>query len=268
MRTSRCVVVTPAQPIEPRQIRNFLVLQYESPLGSVVHATPLYEALKRAMPDWAYHRCRISHGGKRSRTQPNYRPLHRYIEPIRRVCGECAGGAKACWKPCQRVRAASSRPSAINGRGWRWVSLLAGAWGAGWLYPGPKALRRAAYFSIQNVGKSRAMPILSRASAKAMLRFVSHVVFFTQQDAGTCDPMAGTSYRKAGHGPRIAFVTQNSGGQRNQWSPVLSAGNFRPIARSGRDAGFCWNGEGHRGHRRAAPEACRVQEFPWRGKLP
>ncbi len=34
-----------------RKIRNFLVLQYESPLGSVVHATPLFEALKRAAPD-------------------------------------------------------------------------------------------------------------------------------------------------------------------------------------------------------------------------
>ena len=36
---------------ELAEIRNFLVLQYESPLGSVVHATPLFEALKRAVPD-------------------------------------------------------------------------------------------------------------------------------------------------------------------------------------------------------------------------
>ncbi|HET9100271.1 MAG TPA: hypothetical protein VFN62_07755, partial [Acidobacteriaceae bacterium] len=36
---------------ELAEIRNFLVLQYESPLGSVVHATPLFEALKRAVPN-------------------------------------------------------------------------------------------------------------------------------------------------------------------------------------------------------------------------
>ena len=34
-----------------RAIRNFLFLQYDSPLGSAVHATPLFEAIKRAMPD-------------------------------------------------------------------------------------------------------------------------------------------------------------------------------------------------------------------------
>lgn len=34
-----------------RAIRNFLFLQYDVPLGSAVHATPLFEAIKRAMPD-------------------------------------------------------------------------------------------------------------------------------------------------------------------------------------------------------------------------
>lgn len=34
-----------------KDIRNFLFLQYDSPLGSAVHATPLYEAMKRAMPE-------------------------------------------------------------------------------------------------------------------------------------------------------------------------------------------------------------------------
>ncbi|MGC2508957.1 MAG: hypothetical protein WA430_00205, partial [Acidobacteriaceae bacterium] len=36
---------------ELAEIRTFLVLQYESPLGSIVHATPMFEALKRAVPD-------------------------------------------------------------------------------------------------------------------------------------------------------------------------------------------------------------------------
>jgi ADP-heptose:LPS heptosyltransferase len=36
---------------ELAEIHNFLVLQYKPPLGSVVHATPLFEALKRAVPD-------------------------------------------------------------------------------------------------------------------------------------------------------------------------------------------------------------------------
>ena len=34
-----------------RSLRNFLFLQTESPLGTAVHATPLFEALRRAMPD-------------------------------------------------------------------------------------------------------------------------------------------------------------------------------------------------------------------------
>ncbi len=41
----------PSHRTNPQQIRNFLFLQYESPLGSVIHATPLFEALRRAVPD-------------------------------------------------------------------------------------------------------------------------------------------------------------------------------------------------------------------------
>src|SRR5665213_1502933 len=41
----------PATQADLRQIRNFLVLQYEAPLGSIVHATPMFEALKQAVPD-------------------------------------------------------------------------------------------------------------------------------------------------------------------------------------------------------------------------
>ena len=43
----------PEQPTSQslKNIRNFLFLQFDTPLGSVVHATPLYEAIKAAMPD-------------------------------------------------------------------------------------------------------------------------------------------------------------------------------------------------------------------------
>ncbi len=40
-----------ATPESLKNIRNFLCLQMDAPLGSVIHATPLYEALKRAIPD-------------------------------------------------------------------------------------------------------------------------------------------------------------------------------------------------------------------------
>ncbi len=42
------------QPTTPQRlasIRNFLFLQYDAPLGSAVHATPLYEAIRRALPE-------------------------------------------------------------------------------------------------------------------------------------------------------------------------------------------------------------------------
>ncbi len=40
-----------AAPEQLQNLRNFLFLQYDAPLGSVIHATPLFEALRRVLPD-------------------------------------------------------------------------------------------------------------------------------------------------------------------------------------------------------------------------
>jgi len=40
-----------AAPEQLQNFRNFLFLQYDAPLGSVIHATPLFEALRRVLPD-------------------------------------------------------------------------------------------------------------------------------------------------------------------------------------------------------------------------
>ena len=41
----------PTTPQQLASIRNFLFLQYDAPLGSAVHATPLFESIKTALPE-------------------------------------------------------------------------------------------------------------------------------------------------------------------------------------------------------------------------
>ncbi len=40
-----------AKPEQLPSLRNFIFLQYDAPLGSAIHATPLFEALRRVLPD-------------------------------------------------------------------------------------------------------------------------------------------------------------------------------------------------------------------------
>jgi ADP-heptose:LPS heptosyltransferase len=194
-------------------IRNFLVLQYESALGSVVHATPLFEALKRALPD-----CYITVAASSIATSvlhaspyidrcvvtPNpFQDFSASVHAVRALlestptCDRCVITTIGN----QRTRLAV-------------LSLLVGsAVRAGYtlapeLYDLPLTFDpgRGQIEGNLDIVRGLGHPIT----------FYEPRVFFVRQDTERASRWLASPEIDPAM-PRIVFVTQNSGGQKNQW---------------------------------------------------
>ncbi len=197
-------------------IRNFVVLQYESPLGSVVHATPLFEALKRSMPD-----CHIAVAA--STVAANVLHSNPYIDR----CVVTPSPFKDFWRSVRAVRALlESTPAsprcvitAIGKQRTRLslLSLLAGSAARIGFTLAPELCDVPLVFDPQRGQIESNLDIVR--SLGHPVPFYEPRVFFSRQDVEKTKPwLASLEIDPAV--PRIVFVTQNSGGQRNQWSPT------------------------------------------------
>lgn len=198
----------------PRQIRNFLFLQYEPPLGSVIHATPVFEALKRAMPN---AHITVAGAGTSAGVLGHNPYIDRYVLT--------ASPLDSVGKPHHDVREVfQSMPpgercvvTTIGNQRTR-VALLALTAGkalrAGYTLA-PEIYDIPLHFHPQRGQIQGNLDILR--SLGHDVSFCEPRMFFTQQDVSCAGELLAASDEKS-DAPRIAFVTQNSRGQLNQWS--------------------------------------------------
>lgn len=199
---------------ELAEIRNFLVLQFESPLGSIVHATPLFEALKRAVPD-----CHITVAASPIAasvlhsspyvdhcvvTPSPFEDFSTSVRAVRAVLESTPGGARCVITTIGNQRTRLAFLSLLAGSAVRIGYTLAPE-----LYDVPLVFDPA---RGQIEGNLDIVRSLGHPTPSYEPR-----LFFTRQDAEhAAQWLASLAIQPTV--PRIVFVTQNSGGQRNQWS--------------------------------------------------
>lgn len=198
--------------VSSNQIHNFLVLQCEAPLGSIVHATPLYAAIKRVLP-----RAHISVAASPAAAavltlNPSIDELEVIPDPIRKfspalravreLVSTMPSGPRAILTTVGDQRTRIACLSLLVDRAFRAGYTLA-----------PETYDIALRFDPLRGQIESNLDILRRLGHE--VPFCEPRVFFSPEDADATGSMLN------GHddvAPRIAFVTQNSGGQRNQWS--------------------------------------------------
>ena len=205
-------------PHDLQAIRNFLFLQYDTALGSAVHATPLYEALKRQIPDahisvaasnmaasvLAYNpyvdRCR--------QTPLPWQDFRGAVRSVRQLYKQLPEGLV-----CVVTTSSNQRPKLAL------LTLLAGnAARVGYTLASPL------YDVALDYDADRPQIETNLDIARALGHEVSSPeprVFFSSQDFGDATCLLAEASTQADHpiiAPRIAFVTQNSGGEPKLWS--------------------------------------------------
>jgi ADP-heptose:LPS heptosyltransferase len=197
-------------------IRNFLVLQYESPLGSVVHATPLFEALKRAVPDCYITVAASTIAASVLRANPYIdrclvtpSPFKDFLGSVRavRVLLDSTPAGDRCVITTignQRTRLA-------------FLSLLVGSAVRAGYTLAPELYDVSLVFDPER-GQIEGNLDIARSLGHPV-PFYEPRVFFSRQDVAKTEPWLA-SLKIDPAVPRVAFVTQNSGGQKNQWSPT------------------------------------------------
>lgn len=202
-------------PTELREIRNFLVLQYESALGSVVHAAPLFEALKSALPDGhitvAASPMAASVLGNNSfidrcLVTPNpFLHWKRAVAVVRDLLRELSEGPRCIITTIGNQRTRLAMLALMAGKSARVGYTLA-----------PELYDVALPFIPEHGQIEGNLDIVRSLGHNAVV--CEPKMFFEPDDARYAEECleeaAGNSTA-----PRIAFITRNSGGQRNQWKP-------------------------------------------------
>ena len=198
------------RPVE--DVRSVLVLEYMLALGSCVHMTPLYEALKRCRPELEVTVATRGLGLEVLRHSPYVDHLIATPDPLKHL-GAAAGSLTRQLKergidpdccltglPDQRTR----------------ISLL-GAWVCeGWR--GGYAVQSAVYQRPLLVDKSRSQIANNLRLASLLgcdVEAPEPKVFFNKAEARMARELVHEA--SAGGSPVLAVVTQNSGGQRTGW---------------------------------------------------
>lgn len=196
------------------KIRNFLVLQFEAPLGSVVHATPLYEALKRAVPD--AHVIVAASAMAASVLENNPYIDHCVVTP--NPFKNFAASVRAVrWLAKTMPRGPRCAITTIGNQRTRLaiLGLLAGPAARVGYTLAPELYDVALPFHPERGQIEGNLDILRSLGHDVV--FCEPRVFFQQQDAERAAQWL-ESLAVGPDAPRIALVTQNSGGQRNQWN--------------------------------------------------
>ncbi len=206
--------LSPATEADLLSIRNFLFLQYESPLGSVVHATPVYAAIQHAMPNAhitvaasgmadsvlgnnpSIDRCVI--------TPDPFKTFPAALRAVRKLYKQLPPGPVCIVTTIGNQRTRLALLSLLAGKATRVGYTLA-----------PQLYDLPLRFHPEQGQIGGNLNILRRMGRN--VPSCEPQIFFTAADAG----YAASLLEAAGapDSPRIAFVTRNSGGQPNSWSP-------------------------------------------------
>jgi ADP-heptose:LPS heptosyltransferase len=199
--------------LELRTARRFLFLQYETALGTAVHATPTYEALRRAVPD--AHITVLSSGLPCEVLKHNP-----FIDALLRTPHPLKQRVAAAWYFLTRVRRnrhafdcmltdSGNRRSLFH-----FLTLIAGL---------PCRIGFGVRYDMNHVSMDYdpSKPILDNNLRLIGLlghkyQRVEPSVFFTASEADEVEALLrqqGISEQKA----LVAFQTQTSGGEPNQW---------------------------------------------------
>lgn len=200
-------------PNDLRSIRNFLLLQYDTPLGSAIHATPLYEAIKRQLPDatiavaaspLAASVLKHSPFVDRCILTPNpWQDFRGALQSVRGILRDLPHGPVciATTRGNQRSKAAFLAMLAGN-------AVRAGFTLATPLYHLPQTIHTDRSQIDDNLDILRA---LGHPAATLEPR-----LFFGPQDADDASSWLSEKSNSTSR-TRIVYVTQNSGTQPNQW---------------------------------------------------
>ena len=199
--------------VDLRAIRNFLFLQYDTPLGSAVHATPLFAALRAALPDAQIALAASPMAASVLEHNPHINSCTVTADPMRdffgalrdvhRIYEQLPPGEVCIATTLGNQRSRLAFLAAMAGRAVRVGYMLATP-----IFDLPLTY----HFGISQIDAN--LEILRTLGHAATAQ--EPQVFFTSQDrehAGRLLRAADPSEERT----RIAFVTQNSGGQPNQW---------------------------------------------------
>ncbi|HEX4019579.1 MAG TPA: glycosyltransferase family 9 protein [Acidobacteriaceae bacterium] len=205
-------------PNDLRSIRNFLLLQYDTPLGSAIHATPLYEAIKRRLPDATIFvaasplaagvlhrspfvdRCVV--------TPDPWKDFRGALQSVRKILHDLPHGPVciATTRGNQRSRAALLAMLAGN-------AVRTGFTLATPLYHLPLTIHTDRSQIDDNLDILR---VLAHPAAASEISTPEPRIFFSRQDADVASHLLSDKIHSASR-TRIAYATQNSGTQPNQW---------------------------------------------------
>ena len=204
---------TAYSPTDLRGLRNFLVLQYESPLGSVVHATSFYQALKTAVPNAHVTVAASSMAASILQNNPwvdrcvaTPDPSRNLMDTVRAVRGLLRSMPPG---PCCIVTTVGNQRPRIA-----LVGVLAGnALRVGHTIA-PSLVDIPLTFTPERGQIAGNLDILRALGHD--VAFCEPSIFIASADAAYAAEFLGATTQQTGP-PRVAIVTQNSRGQRNQW---------------------------------------------------
>jgi ADP-heptose:LPS heptosyltransferase len=196
-----------------RSIRNFLFLQYDTPLGSAVHATPLFEAIRQQIPyahisvaasKMAASVLRYSPFVDRCVVTPDpWQDFRGALRAVRELYKSLPKGPVCLATTLGNQRTRLVFLAMLTGKAVRAGYTLAMP-----LYDLPLPVRQDRPQIECNVDILRALGHGVSAPGPR--------VFFSREEANYAfEALSHAAVDKTC--PRIAFVTQNSGGQHNQW---------------------------------------------------
>lgn len=195
------------------QIHNFLFLQYDTPLGSAVHATPLFEALKQAIPGAHITVAASPMAASVLGNNP-------FLDRCSVIPNPFTSPVKAAWETMQLARSMPPGPRCIiTTIGNQRTRLAMLAIVAGKAVRVGYTLASGLYDLALDFHPARGqiegnLDILRSLGHDVV--FHEPRVFFTQDDADAATRMLYEGNCNSAS-LRIAFVTQNSGGQPNRW---------------------------------------------------
>jgi ADP-heptose:LPS heptosyltransferase len=196
---------------QTHRARNFLFLQFESALGSVVHATPLFEALRLAVPEACIAvaaspiaAAALSHNPFIDRCQTLPNPCNHFITAVRAIRPLVASMPAEDLVILTTIGNQRTRIALL--------SVLAGkALRAGYTLA-PELYQVALDFNPERGQIEGNLDILRRFGWTGDSPETR--VFFSAEEVENAGSMLLPGIGET----RIAFITQNSGGQPNRWS--------------------------------------------------
>jgi ADP-heptose:LPS heptosyltransferase len=214
--------------VEPEKVKRVLVLEYMLPLGTCVHLTPFFEALKLCRPDLAIT---VATRGMGSQVLRHSSYIDRLIDtpdPLKDLKAAVLFLRGSLWRlklepDCVLTGASDQRTrialmGMFGSRGWRGGYTLKPA-----LYQRPLEYDRSISLIANNLRLTR----LFGCEAKHM----EPRVFFSQENAATARGLV-REVNPDGR-PLVVMVTQSSGGQATGWHTDRMAQVIRHTAELG-----------------------------------